>query len=181
MRCSIYFNQLLCCLSDRRRVWEETPSSSTKNTATLKQTEPPASPDLTSSQQERSVRIKTTPSKHLPVTWQNRNNNLRQDFFFFRAVRVSTHTHTHVYRSEYSLLYSAGYRQRSGAGLVNTVQGHVWQVVVIAVTLDLPWRQAVVVCVCWEDRDTDTGVSGNICSFDFQCVCVCSDRESYSW
>lgn len=54
-------------------------------------------------------------------------------------------------RSRYSLLYSTSYRQRSGAGLINTVQGHVWQVIVIAVTLDLPWRQAVVVCVCCED------------------------------
>lgn len=54
-------------------------------------------------------------------------------------------------RLRYSLLYSTSYRQRSGAGLINTVQGHVWQVIVIAVTLDLPWRQAVVVKVCCED------------------------------
>lgn len=48
-------------------------------------------------------------------------------------------------------MYGAGYRQRSGAGLINTVQGHVWQVVVITVTFDVPWRQAVGVCVCCED------------------------------
>lgn len=58
---------------------------------------------------------------------------------------------SHLVGAWYSLLHGAGYRQRSGAGLINTVQGHVWQVVVIAVTLDLPWRQAVVVCVCCED------------------------------
>lgn len=58
---------------------------------------------------------------------------------------------SHLVRAWYSLLHGAGYRQRSGAGLINTVQGHVWQVVVVAVTLDLPWRQAVVVCVCCED------------------------------
>lgn len=54
-------------------------------------------------------------------------------------------------RSRYSLLYGTSYRQRGGASLINTVQGHVWQVVVIAVTLDLPWWQAVVVCVCCKD------------------------------
>lgn len=58
---------------------------------------------------------------------------------------------SHLVGAWYSLLHGTGYRQRSGAGLINTVQGHVWQVVVIAVTLDLPWRQAVVVCVCCED------------------------------
>lgn len=93
--------------------------------------------------------------KHLPVTRQERKNSSRhqdQGFFFgvSRGEQVSR-LQKHVYRSWYSLLYSAGYRQRSGAGLINTVQGHVWQVVVVAVTLDLPWRQAVGVYVCCED------------------------------
>lgn len=49
---------------------------------------------------------------------------------------------------EYSLLHCSCYRQRRGSCFINTVQGHVWQVVIITVTFDLSWRQAIGVCLC---------------------------------
>lgn len=85
-------------------------------------------------------------------------------------------------RSRYSLLYSTSYRQRSGAGLINTVQGHVWQVVVIAVTLDLPWRQAVVVCVhCQDTTQMQKSVSFFFCFFNFfSCYILLKSQTDFS-
>lgn len=84
-------------------------------------------------------------------------------------------------RSRYSLLYSTSYRQRSGAGLINTVQGHVWQVVVIAVTLDLPWRQAVVVCVhCQDTTQMQNSVSFFLLFFFFSCYILLKSQTNFS-
>lgn len=84
-------------------------------------------------------------------------------------------------RSRYSLLYSTSYRQRSGAGLINTVQGHVWQVVVIAVTLDLPWRQAVVVCVrCQDTTQMQNSVSLFFVFSFFSCYILLKSQTDFS-
>lgn len=61
-------------------------------------------------------------------------------------------------------MHGAGYGQRGGARLVNTVQGDVRQVVVVAVAFDLPRRQAAGVAVNCEGG-TRKMVRGDINTF----------------
>lgn len=48
------------------------------------------------------------------------------------------------------ILHSSCYRESSGSRFINTVQGHIWQVIIITVAFDLSWRQVVWVYLCFD-------------------------------